>query len=107
MLKDYEGMELIELKKLTRLELLGLGDFFCYNLMILFILPPLSSIEMKICIGIGCLIFIQIAYIIAVSTGIFSNETLYKPAASLPVVAFSVYMFLLDIFTEDLNSNLC
>jgi hypothetical protein len=37
--------------------LLGLGDLIFYNLMILFILSPLSSIEMKICVGIVCITF--------------------------------------------------
>jgi len=107
LVKDYENMELIELEKLTDVGILGLGDFLFYNLMVLFILPPLSSIEMKICIGIGCIIFIQIGYIITIRTSIYAKGNLFIPALPLPVIAFSAYMILLNVFREDLNSNLC
>jgi hypothetical protein len=80
LVEDYENMELI--------------------------LPPLSSIEMKIYIGIGCIIFIKIGYIITIRTSIYAKENLFIPALPLPV-AFSAYIILLNVVREDLNSNLC
>jgi hypothetical protein len=104
LLEDYENMEL---NNNSVVYLLGLGDFLFYNLMVLFILPPLSSIETKICIGIGCIIFIQIDYMLTIWMDLFKNQLNSKPALPLPIVAFSLYAILLNIFVEDLNSNLC
>jgi len=53
LVKDYKNMELKDLEKETCSHGLYLGDFFFYNLMVLFLLPSLTSIEMKIFIGIG------------------------------------------------------
>jgi hypothetical protein len=96
----------MELDDNSIISVLGLGDFELYNLMVLFVLSPLLSIEMKIYVGIGCMIFIQIGYVAGTLLAKF-YEIIVIPAVPLPVIMFSAYMILLNVFMEDLNSNLC
>jgi len=77
------------------IHLLGLGDFIFYNLMILFILSPLSSIEIKICVGIGCIIFIEI-----IRFDRFWNKIKARPGLPLSVITYTI---LIDLFIKDLN----
>jgi hypothetical protein len=107
LVKDYKNMELKELEKETYIHGLGLGDFFFYNLMVLFVLPPLASIRMKMCIGIGCIIFIEIGYMITIWISLFLNGNRNGPALPLPVIAFSAYIILLNVFVGDFDSDLC
>ncbi|CAF2390762.1 unnamed protein product [Rotaria sp. Silwood2] len=103
-------MEFAESEKEKYAHSISLGDFLFYNLMVLFVLPPVSSIEMKICIGIGCIIFIEIGYILTIWIGTFMkfwNAIEDGPALPLPVIAFSAYFILANVFIEDSNRNLC
>ncbi len=103
-------MEFSEREKEKVGHLIGLDDFFFYNLMVLFILPPLSSTEMKIWIGIGCIIFIEIGYIVTISIGPsvkLWGETKFEPALPFPIIAFSTYFILINVFIGDSESNLC
>lgn len=102
--KDYEN---IKLDENSFVYVLGLGDFTFYNLMILFIISPLPPIEIKIYIAIGAIIFIQIGYIVTIWKGSYWSEIKTRPVLQLPVIAFSAYTILLDVFMKDLNTNLC
>ncbi len=76
---------------------LGLGDFFIFNLMILFILQPEWSITIKIFVVFGCIISIQVGH--------YGTLHLLKiwqlnngPALPFPVVAFSMYTIIICVF---------
>jgi hypothetical protein len=82
-----------------RIECLGLDDFLIYNLMLLRILPPLSSMATKVCI--------TICHIIAKQIGLDATDRLEclcnqetRLALPLPVVAVTMYAFLLHLFSE-------
>jgi hypothetical protein len=74
---------------------LGIGDFFIYNLMLLWILPPLSTVSTKVGIAVGHIIAVQIGLDASDRLARLYKQTLY-PAFPLPVVAVSIYAFLLD-----------
>ncbi|CAF1265827.1 unnamed protein product [Rotaria sp. Silwood1] len=108
--KDYEDMDFSEIEKEKYGALIGLSDFRFYNLMVLLVLHPLPTIEMKICIGIGCIVFIEIGYMLTIWIGPrmeFGNGNKSRPCLPLPVIAFSVYFVLIDGFIVDLNPNVC
>jgi hypothetical protein len=102
---DYEDITRID--ETMDIPILGLGDFLYYNLMVLFVLPPLASVTTQIYIGIGCIIFIQIGYMLTNWIAILWNQTEIRPATSLPVVTVSTYTILLHIFMQHLNTDLC
>ncbi|CAF1210453.1 unnamed protein product [Rotaria sordida] len=74
---------------------LGLGDFFVFNLMILFILQAQWSLSTKILVVFGCIISVQIGY-----CGTLYIKQLWSintyPALPFPVVIFSMYVIVLD-----------
>ena len=78
---------------------LGLGDFLFYNLMLLWILPPLSSVTTQACVVVGHIIAIQTGKAIACELA-----TLHGcdgcPGLPLPIVAVSLYTLVLDVFIE-------
>ena len=78
---------------------LGLGDFLFYNLMLLWILPPLSSVTTQTCVAIGHIITIQIGEAIARE---LATHYRYRswPALPVPIVAVSLYALVLDAFVE-------
>jgi hypothetical protein len=80
-------------------ESLGLGDFQIFNLMLLLILSPVSSMTTKIYITIGHIIAIQIGQEATDRLGRFYNQCL-QPALPLPVIFFSLYAILLNTFVE-------
>jgi hypothetical protein len=81
---------------------LELGDLYIYNLMLLSILPPLSSMTTKVLVTVGYIISVQIG-----NEGIIRLGRLYNqkniPGVPLPVVFVSMYAFILDMFTECCN----
>jgi len=83
---------------------LGLGDFFVFNQMVLFILFPEWSLPTKILVAFGCIISIQIgqcctAYIHQLW------EVLFVPGLPLPVITFSMYAFILNIIMKYTNND--
>ena len=78
---------------------LGLGDFFIFNLMLLTVLPSLSSMTTKVCVTIGHIIAVQIGQEATFQLGCLYNQCT-QPALPLPVVAVSIYAILLNSFIE-------
>jgi hypothetical protein len=78
---------------------LGLGDFATYNHMLLLVLPPLSSMTVKICIVIGHIIIVQISQEATHQLGCL-YEQWTRPGVPLPVAAISMYFVVLNTFIE-------
>lgn len=78
---------------------LGLGDFLVFNLMLLFVLPSSSTIFIQICVGIGCVIIINIGQVVANTLAKFFQQSSY-PAVPLPVITVSFYIVLLKLFFD-------
>jgi hypothetical protein len=74
---------------------LGLGDFYFYNLMLLWILPPLSPVSTKVAIAVDHVVATQIGMGASNRLARLYEQVSY-PALPLPVVAVSIYAFLLD-----------
>jgi hypothetical protein len=74
---------------------LGLGDFFFYNLMLLWIVPPLTSLSTKVAIAMGHVVAVHIGLEASDRLASLYNKISY-PALPLPIVAVSIYAFLLD-----------
>ncbi len=87
--------------------ILGLGDLFFYNLMVLFVLPPLLPITTKICVAIGCIISVQVGYMVTIWIAAFWNVETPVPALPLPVIIYSIYTILVDIFIQYSNLDIC
>lgn len=88
-------------------ETLGLGDFFYYNLMLLFLLPPLLPMTFKICVAIGGIISVQVGYMATIWMAVFWNVENAAPALPLPVITYSIYAILVDIFMQYSNMDIC
>jgi hypothetical protein len=85
-------------------ESLGLGDFFGFTLMILFLLQPEWSITTKIFVVIGCIISIQVGKC-GTSRLIQIWQLSHAPAPALPfpVVTFSLYTIILNVIIYSIN----
>ncbi len=83
-------------------EYIGLGDFFDFNLMVLFILQPQWSITIKIFVVIGCIISIQVGKC-GTSRLIQIWQLRGAPALPFPVVTFSLYTIILDVIIYSIN----
>ena len=65
-----------------------------FNLMLLLILDPLSSIGRNICVAIGHIITVQIGQMATHRLGIRYNQN-DRPALPMPVLTFSLYAVLI------------
>ena len=79
---------------------LGLDDFFIFNLMLLTVLPPLSSLTVQIYVLIGHIIAVQIGQEATYQLGRLVKQW-EQPAAPLPVVVVSLYCILINIFIDN------
>ncbi len=86
---------------------IGLSDFTFYNLMVLFILSPLLSMINQIYVAIGAIVSVQIGYMVMNWISVFRNKNNILPAIPLPVIFYSAYAILIDIFTQNSNSDIC
>lgn len=85
-------------------QVLGLGDFYTYNLMLLSILSPLSSMITKMFVTVGYIIFVQMGSEGTIRLGRLYNQNI-TPGVPLPVIFVSMYTFILDMFTEYCTSD--
>jgi hypothetical protein len=79
---------------------LGLGDFLGYNVLLLTILPELSSMSTQIWLTLGCIICIGIGYILSGWLASTWKEIGF-PGVPLPVIVVSIYVLFLDIIMEN------
>ncbi len=89
------------------LPVLGLGDFMYYNLMVLFVLPPLLPMTTKICVAIGGIISVQVGYMATIWIATFWNVENAVPALPLSVITYSIYAIFVDIFMQYSNLDIC
>jgi hypothetical protein len=78
---------------------LGDGDFFIYNLLLLWLLPPLSSTTVQLCILFGAIINVQTGIILTVWIGSLWKEN-RMPALPLPVILISAYALIVDFMLQ-------
>jgi hypothetical protein len=88
-----------ELEEETEQRTVGHGDFYFYNLMLLLILPPLSSMTTKVLVTIGYIIIVHIGSETTFRLGLPYNKH-NLPGVPLPVAAVTMYAIILDIFIE-------
>ena len=83
-------------------ESLGEGDFIFYNLLLLWILSPLSSTTIQICVLLGLIIIIQIGLEL---TSQFAHlwEEHIMPALLFPVILVSAYGVIVDCILQNLD----
>ena len=84
---------------------LGLDDFFIFDLMLLSVLPPLSSLTVQIYVLIGHIIAVQIGQEATYQLGRLAKQW-KQPAVPLPVVMVSLYCIVLNIFIDTKNSHI-
>jgi hypothetical protein len=84
-------------------EALGDADFFVYNLLLLWILPPLSSITIQMLVLFGLTVHVQIG--IMLTDWIGSRWKEYRrPALPLPVIFISTYALIVDFIIKSLDA---
>jgi hypothetical protein len=87
--------------------MIGLGDFFYYNLMLLFLLQPPLPMTTKIYMAIGVIISVEVGYMATIWISIFRNVENAAPGLPLPVITYSIYTILVDIFMQYSNLDIC
>jgi hypothetical protein len=87
--------------------MLGLGDFISYNLMLLFVLPPLLPMTTKIFVAVGGIISVQVGYMATIWIAAIWRVKNGTPALPLPVITYSIYAILVDIFMNYSNLDIC
>ncbi len=85
--------------------LLGLADFFTYNILVLFALSPSSSMIIKICVTIGSIVSVQVGHLLTFLLCRLT-KTFIAPGVPLPVITVSIYLFILNIIIPR-NLNQC
>ena len=83
---------------------LGFGDFLVYNVLLLIVLPTSSSMSTQIWVTLGCIICIDIGYILTEWLQLIWKEEGF-PGLPLPVIVASAYILFLDILM--MNSSHC
>ena len=83
-------------------ECLGEGDFIFYNLLLLWILPPLSSTTIQICVLLGLIIIVQIGLELTVQFRSLWKEDM-MPGLLFPVILVSAYGVIVDCILQNLD----
>ena len=80
-------------------KVLGDADFFVYNLLLLWILPPLSSTIIQILVLFGLIVNVQIGLMLTDWIGSRWKENI-RPALPLPVMFISTYALIVDFIIK-------
>jgi hypothetical protein len=78
-------------------ESIGIGDFFIYNWVLLFILPPFKFIQEKTLVLIGHIISVQMGFWLTRFLGHYWQSK-RLPAVPFSVVCVSLYALVVDHF---------
>jgi len=84
---------------------LGLGDFLVYNILILLVVPPSSSIIIKMCVTLGSIISVQVGFLLTYWLCSLIKK-MSTPGVPLSVITVSIYLFILNIIIPT-NLNQC
>ena len=83
--------------------IIGLDDIFVYDILLLLVLSPFSSMTTKILVTFGCIVSVQVGYVgTKVLFGILW-KTAPMPSLPLPIITFSIYFLILSIITTELS----
>jgi len=85
-----------EIDTVKTLEILGGGDFLMYDLLLLWLVSPLSSIIIQLCVFFCFIINIHVSIIITDWIGSLWNEN-PMPAVPVPVVIVCIYAIIIDL----------
>ncbi len=75
---------------------LGLGDFFVYNILVLITIPQSPSMIIKVCVAFGTMVSVQIGHLLTYRL-ISLVKVATAPGVPLPIITVSIYIFVLDI----------
>ena len=78
---------------------LGEGDFIYYNLLLLWILPPLSSTTIQLSVLFGLIIIVQIGIELTSQFGSLWEEDM-MPGLLFPVILVSAYGVVIDCILQ-------
>lgn len=81
---------------------MGEADFVIYNLLLLWILSPSSSITIQICVLFGFIIMVQIGIVLTAQLRSLWEEQA-MPALPFPVILVSTYAILVDYIVQNLD----
>ncbi len=83
---------------------LGGCDFCIYNLLLIWVLPPLASIEIQLFILFGFIISLQIGM---VTSGWLQKlwDTTGMPGTLFPVITISAYAIILDVVMKNFDTD--
>ncbi|CAF3261115.1 unnamed protein product [Rotaria sp. Silwood2] len=84
--------------------LLGLGDFYVYNILMLLVIPQSASMSLKVCVTLGSIISVQVGQLLTNYLQCLFKVRL-APGVPFPVMMVSLYTLLLDIIMT--NSSEC
>jgi hypothetical protein len=85
-------------------ESLGGGDFLIYNLLLLWLLPPLLSITIQLCLLIAFIINIQIGFMVTDWIGSLWKENL-MPTVPLRVILISGCSIILQFIVQSFHTD--
>ncbi len=84
-------------------QVIGLADFFFFNLLLLFVLPINSSIATKVCIAFVCIIIVQLGDLCTSCMLSYVSDNNGLPAAPFPTVFVTAYAIAVDVIIEYSN----
>jgi hypothetical protein len=79
---------------------IGLGDFFFFNLLLLFVLPVNSSIPTRVCTALICIITVQLGDLCTTCLIPYVNNHKGLPALPFPTVFVTAYAIVVDVIIQ-------
>ena len=76
---------------------IGFGDFFYFNLLLLFVLPVNSSTLTRVCVALVCIVFVQLAELCTSCMIPYVRNHKGLPALPFPTVFVSTYAIAVDV----------
>ena len=82
--------------------MIGWGDFFAFDLLLLLVIPNNCSITIRTCTAFGCIISAQIGDVCTSFMRPYTDSD-YLPAVPLPTIAVTAYAIAIDAIIEYSN----
>jgi hypothetical protein len=81
---------------------IGFGDFFFFDLLLLFVMPNISSITTRAWIAFGCIISVQLADLLTCSM-LPDDSFKSLPGVPFPTIATTAYAIIVDAIIQYSN----